>query len=113
MNEYFSGMKVQTVFDFTLVNFLGSTFANMMQLTSFLATLNHATVSLPTFICLYFICLTQPNKTLDLRYGNIPDANKSVSHPPLETSDYNTTYFIPAYRPKIKTEQVLKKDVKV
>ena len=51
---------------------------------------------------------------LNLCYGNIPDGYKSVSYPPLGTSDHNTIHLIPAYyTPKIQTEQVVKKNVKV
>ena len=62
---------------------------------------------------MYVTCPTRQNTTLDLCNGNIPDAYKSVSLPPLGTSDRNTIHLIPAYRRKIQREQVVKKDVKV
>ena len=68
--------------------------------------------TLPT-IKQYVTCSTRLSKTLDLCYGNIPDAYKSESHLPVGTSDHNTIHVIPAYGPKIQAEQVVSKDVKV
>ena len=61
----------------------------------------------------YLKCPTRLSRTLDLYYGNIPDAYKFVALLPLGTSDHNTIYLIPAYRPKFKTEPILKKDMTV
>ena len=56
---------------------------------------------------------TNKQTTFDLCYCNISDAYKSVSLPPLGTSDHSTIHLTPTYRPKIQTEQVVKKHVKV
>ena len=44
---------------------------------------------------------------------NIPRAYKSVALPSVGGSDHNTTQLIPAYQPRIKTEPVVRKSVKV
>ena len=51
--------------------------------------------------------------TTDLCYGNVPRAYKSVSLPPVGKSDHSAIHLIPAYRPKIQTDPIVKKSVKV
>ena len=58
-------------------------------------------------------CPTRKKNMTDLCYGNVPRAYKSVSLPPAGKSDHNTILHIPAYRPKIQTDRVVKKTVKV
>ena len=52
-------------------------------------------------------------KKIDLCYGNVPRAYKSVSLPPVGKSDHNAIHLIPAYRPKIQSDPIVKKSVKV
>ena len=61
----------------------------------------------------FVTCLTRVKNTIDLCYGNIPRAYKSVSLPPVGKSDHNSIHLIPAYRPKIQTDPIVKKSVKV
>ena len=61
----------------------------------------------------YVNCPTRKQKTLDLCYGNIPHAYKSVALPPNGSSDHDTIHLIPSYKPKIQTDPVVKKRVKV
>ena len=56
----------------------------------------------------YVTCPTCQKKTLDLCYGNIPNAYKYVILPPNGTSDHDTVHLVPAYRPKIQTDPVVK-----
>ena len=58
-------------------------------------------------------CDTHENKTLGQCYGNIPGAFKSVALPLVGGSDHNAIQLIPAYQPKIKTQLVVRKSVKV
>ena len=61
----------------------------------------------------FVTCPTREKNTTDLCYGNVPRAYKSVSLPPVGKSDHNTIHLIPAYRPKIQTDPIVKKSVKV
>ena len=61
----------------------------------------------------FVTCPTRVKNTIDLCYGNIPRAYKSVSLPPVGKSDHNSIHLIPAYRPKIETDPIVKKSVKV
>ena len=71
--------------------------------------LNKALPSFRQFVT----CPTRVKNTIDLCYGNIPRAYKSVSLPPVGKSDHNSIHLIPAYRPKIETDPIVKKSVKV
>ena len=61
----------------------------------------------------YFTCPTRQDKTIDLCYGNIPRAFRSFALPPIGNSDHKTVHLVPAYRPRVKTERVVKKHVRV
>ena len=61
----------------------------------------------------FVTCPTREKNTTDLCYGNVPRAYKSVSLPPVGKSDHNAIHLIPAYRPKIQTDPIVKKSVKV
>ena len=61
----------------------------------------------------FVTCPTREKNTIDLCYGNVPRAYKSVSLPPVGKSDHNAIHLIPAYRPKIQTDPIVKKSVKV
>ena len=67
---------------------------------------------LPTFHQ-YVTVPTRKNKTIDLLYGNVPDAFKSFVLPPVGKSDHDSVHLVPTYTPKIKSESVFKKTVKV
>ena len=58
-------------------------------------------------------CPTREKNTIDLCYGNVLRAYKSVSLPPVGKPDHNAIHLIPKYRPKIQTELFVKKSVKV
>ena len=58
-------------------------------------------------------CPTREDKTIDLFYGNIAGAFRSFALPPIGNSDHNTVHLVPAYRPRVKTEKVAKKHVRV
>ena len=74
-----------------------------------LGDFNHCTLRscLPSFKQ-YVTCPNRQQKTLDLCYGNIPNAYKSVIQLPNRTSDHDTMHLVPAYRPKIQTDPVVK-----
>lgn len=50
----------------------------------------------------YVTCPTRESKCLDLCYGSTKGAFKSFSRAPLETSDHNTVYLVPTYKPILK-----------
>jgi hypothetical protein len=68
--------------------------------------------SLPSF-CQYVTVPTRKDKTIDLLYGNIPNAYRSFSLPPVGKSDHDTVQLVPSYLPKIKSQPVVKKNVKL
>ena len=61
----------------------------------------------------FVTCPTREKNTIDLCYGNVPRAYKSVSLPPVGKFDRNAIHLIPLYRPKIQTDPIVKKSVKV
>ena len=61
----------------------------------------------------FVTCPTREKNTTDLCYGNVPRSYKSVSIPPVGKSDHNAIHLIPAFRPKIQTDPIVKKSVKV
>ena len=61
----------------------------------------------------FVTCPTREKNSIDLCYGNVPRAYKSVSLPPMGKSDHNAIHLIPTYRPKIQTDPIVKKRVKV
>lgn len=50
----------------------------------------------------YVTCATRFNETLDLCYGSVRGAYKSISNPPLGLSDHNTVFLIPVYKTVLK-----------
>lgn len=60
----------------------------------------------------YVTCATRQNRTIDLCYGNIANAYKSVSKPPLGQSDHNSVHLLPSYRQKLKTGKVLTRTIR-
>ncbi len=61
----------------------------------------------------YITCPTRHNKILDLCYGNIKGAYKSIPLPPLGSSDHNCIQLIPVYRTVLKQGKVQNRRVKV
>ena len=82
-------------------NFIAGDF-NSCELRTCLPTF-HQYVSVPT----------RKTKTIDRLYGNIPDAYKSFVLPSVGKSDHDCAYLIPSYLPKIKSQPIVKKTVKV
>ena len=68
-------------------------------------------ITLPSFKQ-YVTCDTRGNKTSDQCYGNIPQAYKSAALSSVGGLDH-TIQLIPAYQPRIKTQPVVRKSVKV
>lgn len=54
----------------------------------------------------YVTCPTWRNKTLDLCYGSIKGAFKSVAGPPFGFSDHNTVHLLPMYESVLRREKV-------
>lgn len=54
----------------------------------------------------YVTCPTRQNKILDMCYGNVKDAYKSVPLPPLGASDHNCVHLFPVYRTALKRGKV-------
>ena len=61
----------------------------------------------------FVTCPAREKNTIDLCYGKVPRAHKSVSLPEVGKSDQNAIHLIAAYRPKIQTDPIVKKSVKV
>ncbi len=79
-----------------------------------LGDLNHCDlqVSLPSFKQ-YVTVPTRKDSVLDRCYGNIKDGYKSFSLPKIGLSDHETVHLVPSYKPKIQSEPVVTKSVKV
>lgn len=53
----------------------------------------------------YVSCPTRFTKCLDLCYGNVKGAYKSLSRAPLGTSDHNVVYLVPSYKLVLKQQK--------
>lgn len=60
----------------------------------------------------YVTCPTRYNKTLDLCFGSVKGAYKSLPLPPLSTADQNCAHLIPVYRITQREGKVVSKQVK-
>ncbi len=60
----------------------------------------------------YLTCPTRYNKTMDLCFGSVKGAYKSLLLPPQSTADHNCMYFIPVHRIALRGGKVLTKWVK-
>lgn len=60
----------------------------------------------------YVTCATRFNKTLDLCYGSVRGAYKSISNPPLGLSDHNAVLLIPVYKTVLKRYRAENKSIK-
>lgn len=61
----------------------------------------------------YVTCPTRRNKTLDMCYGSVKDAYKSLLLPPLGSADHSCVFLLPIYKTILRREKVQVKDVKV
>ena len=68
--------------------------------------------ALPTYEQ-YVKCATRRDKTIDLCFGNIKHAYKSIAKPPIGASDHNSVFLLPTYRQLLKTQNVQTKSVKL
>ena len=59
----------------------------------------------------YVNCPTRYEKTLDLCYGSIKGAYRSVAGPPLGSSDHNTVHLHPVYKTVLRREKVRSRQV--
>lgn len=62
---------------------------------------------------LYVSCPSRRAKTLDLCYGSIKNAFKSLALPPLGSADHNCLYLLPTYKTVLKRERIQTREVKV
>ncbi len=60
----------------------------------------------------YVSCPTRRDKTLDICYGSLKDAYKSILLPPLGSADHNCVYLMPTYQTVLKREKVQTKEMK-
>ncbi|TWW78210.1 hypothetical protein D4764_11G0003310 [Takifugu flavidus] len=74
---------------------------------------NHASLSstLPTFHQ-YVQCNTRDNRTLDLLYANVTNANTSTALPPVGKSDHNLMLLSPSYTPVVQQQSVTVRTVR-
>lgn len=56
---------------------------------------------------------TRRDRTLDLCYGSVKDAFKSLPLPPLGNSDHNCVHLVPKYKTVLKRQKTQTKEVKV
>ena len=79
-----------------------------------LGDFNHVSLkkTLPNFYQ-YITCPTRQHKTLDLCYGNIKGAYKSVTLSALVSADHNCVQLLPIYRPLFKREKPQIREVKI
>lgn len=68
--------------------------------------------TLPNFFQ-YASCPTRQGKTLDLCYGTVKDAYKSLPLPPLGQADHNCVHLLPTYKTLLRRGKVESKEVKV
>ncbi len=61
----------------------------------------------------YVTCPTRRDKTLDLCYGSIKDAFKSLPLPALGSADHNCVQLLPTYKTVLKREKAQIKEQKV
>ena len=53
------------------------------------------------------------NRTIDLCYGSVPNAYKSIAEPPIGDADHNTVHLVPIYRCHMKRDKCIGRQVKV
>ena len=79
-----------------------------------LGDFNHVTLKKTlTNFYQYVSCPTRRDKTLDLCYGSVKEAYKSVPLPPLGSADHNCVHLLPIYKTVLKREKTLTKDINV
>ncbi len=60
----------------------------------------------------YVTCTTRVNTILDLCYGSVRGAYKSISNPPLGLSEHNTVFLIPVYKTVLKKYKTETKSIR-
>lgn len=61
----------------------------------------------------YVSCSTRRGKTLDLCYGSVRGAYKSVPLAPLGSSDHNCVHLLPTYKTVLKREKTVIKEIRM
>lgn len=61
----------------------------------------------------YVTCTTRKDKTLDLCYGTVKGAYKTLRLPPLGSADHNCVLLLPAYKTALKSGKIQTKEVKI
>ena len=61
----------------------------------------------------YITCPTRMNKTIDLCYGSVTTAYRSIAKPPIGDSDHNTVHLVPIYKCVLKCAKCVERHVKV
>ncbi|KAK0147387.1 hypothetical protein N1851_013150 [Merluccius polli] len=61
----------------------------------------------------FVTCTTRKVKTLDLCYGTVKGAYKSIWLPPLGIADHKCVLLLPAYKTVLKSEKIQTKEVKI
>lgn len=61
----------------------------------------------------YVTCPTRRDKTLDLCYGSVKDAYKSLPLPPLGHGDHSCVHLLPTNKTVLKREKVTIRDTKI
>ena len=61
----------------------------------------------------YVTCPTRMDRTIDLCYGSVPNAYRSIAKPPIGDSDHNTVHLVPIYKSLLKRAKCVEREVKV
>lgn len=77
-----------------------------------LGDFNHVSVKTLRNFYQYVSCPTRRDKTLDLCYGSVKDAYKSLPLPPLGAAEHNCMHLLPIYKTVLKREKAKTKDIK-
>ena len=61
----------------------------------------------------YVTCPTCMDRTIDLCYGSVPNAYRSIAKPPIGDADHNTVHLVPIYKSLLKRAKCVERQVKV
>ena len=61
----------------------------------------------------YVTCPTRMDRTIDLYYGSVPNAYRSIAKPPIGDADHNTVHLVPIYKSLLKRAKCVERQVKV
>ncbi len=78
-----------------------------------LGDFNHCNLKSMNTFYQYVSCPTRLDKTIDLCYGAVNGAYKSIALPPLGSSDHNIILLIPTYKPLLKRGKTATKEVEM